>query len=175
MKATFPSSLVSLSTVTSLTRGSCGDQDQWDRLLLRGRNTYPSDEELDPLADMEIRGIRNPTSILSRQGNDVVVEYIERKTLSEVPFEVGLEEIISRLIKIPSVIKLNAPQLGKLVRLFFRAENIVGGGCREDDSRANHASDELVVLSGDGVQDCRAEERHGAMRRGGEEGLIFRF
>ena len=109
MKEMFPSSLTSFSTPASLTRGTYDDQDQWDRLSLRGRNTYPSDEDPEPLADMKIHGIYNPTSILPRQNKDVMVEYIERKTLSEVPFEVGLEEIVSRLIEIPSVIKLNAP------------------------------------------------------------------
>ena len=95
-----------------------------------------------------------------------MMEYIERKTLSKVPFIVGLEEIVSRSIEIPSVIKLNTPQLGKLVRPLFSAENIVGGGCREDDSRANRASDELAVLSGDGIRDGRVEEGHGAARKG---------
>ena len=160
----FSPPFVSFATAASLVWGICDDQDQWDRLLLRRRNTYPSDEDHDSLADMKIRRIYDLTSIFPRQSNDVVVEYIERKTLSEVPFEVGLEEIVSRLIEVPSVIKLNAPQPGKLVRLFFRAEKIVGGGCREDDSRANRASDELVVLAGDGIQNGGAEEGHGVVR-----------
>ena len=109
MKEMFPSSLMSFSTPASLVRGIYDDQDQWGRLSLRGGNAYPSDEDLEPLTDMKIRGIHNPPSVLPRQNNDFVVEYIERKALSEVPFEVGLDEIVSRSTEIPSVIKLNAP------------------------------------------------------------------
>ena len=56
------------------------------------RNPYPSDEDLDPLADMKIRGIYKPTGIVPGQSKDVMVEYIERKTLSEGPFEIGSED-----------------------------------------------------------------------------------
>ena len=141
---------------------------------MRGRKPYPSDEDHDSLADTKIHGIYNPASILPRQNDDIMVEYVERKTLSEVPFEVGLEKIVSRSIEIPSMIKLDTPQLWKLVRLFFRAENVVGGGCREDDSNANRASDELAILSGDEIQDGGVEGGHGAVRKERGKGIISR-
>ena len=82
-----------------------------------------------------------------------MVEDIERKTLSEGPFEIGLEEVVSPLVEIPSMIKLNAPQLRKVLRIFSGVESIVGGGCHEKNKRANRASDKLDILAGDGIQD----------------------
>ena len=120
---------------------------------------------------MEIRGIYKATGILPRQSKDIMVEYIERKTLSEGSFEIGLEEVVTPLVELPSMIKLNPSQLGKLVRIFSGAESIVGGSCR-DEKRTNRPSDELVVLAGDGIQDGGVEEGHGTMRNDRERGLV---
>ena len=113
----------------------------------------------------------NSTSILPGQSNDIVVEYIERKAFSEGPFEIGLEEVVSPSIEIPSMIKLNAPQLGNPVRVFSGTESIVGGSCR-DDKRTNPPSDELVVFAGDGIQDGRVEEIHWVVSRRKTKGII---
>jgi len=83
------------------------------------------------------------TSILSGQGDDIVLEHIERETLSEVSLEVRLEEVVSVLEEIPSVVELDAPQLRKFVLLVSGIEGIVKSGCREDSSRANGTSDEI--------------------------------
>ena len=160
----FPSWLASFPTLTSSSWGICDDQGQWDSTLVPGRNPYPSGEDLDRLTNLKIRGIYKPTGILPGQSKDVMVEYIERKTLSEGPFEIGSEEVVSPLVEIPSMIKLNAWQLGKLVRVFSGAESVVGGGCG-DDERTNRANNELVVPAGDGIQDAGAEEGHGAIRK----------
>ena len=137
------------------------------------RNPYPSDEDLVPLAEFKIRGIYKPTGILPRQSEDIMVEYVERKTLSEGPFEIRFEEVVSPLVEIPSMIKLNAPQLGKLVRIFSGDERIVGGGCREDDKRGNCTSNELAALADDGIRDGEVEEGHGEMREERGRGFIF--
>ena len=137
------------------------------------RNPYPSDEDLDPLADMKIRGIYKPTGIVPGQSKDVMVEYVERKAPSEGPFEIRFEEGVSPLVEIPSMIKLNAWQLGKLVRVFSGAESIVGGGCHEDDKRANCASDKSVVLASDRIQDGGVGEGHGAVRKESGGGIEF--
>ena len=173
MMATFPSWLASFSTLTSLSRGICDDQGQRGGPLVRERNEYPSDEDLDPLANLKIRGIYKPTGIVPRQSKDIVVKYVERKTLSEGPLEIGFEEVVSSLVEIPSMIKLNAPKLGKLVRIFSGDKSIVGGGCREDDKRAKRAGDELAVLAGNGIQDGGVEEGHGEMRKERGRGFIF--
>jgi len=90
-----------------------------------------------------------------------MVEHAEREALSEVLLEIRLEEVVSPLKEIPSMVKPNAPQLGESVLLIIGAESIVDSGCREDGSRADGASDELVVLANDGIQDGRAESGHG--------------
>ena len=97
------------------------------------------------------------TSILPGQSDDIVVEHVERKALSEVLLEIRLQEVVSPSEEIPSVEKLDSPQLGEFVLLFLGAESIVDNGCREDGSRADGAGDELVVLADDGIQDCRVE------------------
>jgi hypothetical protein len=45
-----------------------------------------------------------------------MVEHIEREALSEVSLEVRLEEVVSPLEEIPSMVKLDAPQLGELTK-----------------------------------------------------------
>ena len=111
----------------------------------------------------------NSTSILPSQGNDIMVEHIERETHSEVSLEVRLEEVVSPLEEIPSMIKLDAAQLRKLVRLIFGAESIVGSSCHEDGSRASGTGDELIVLTDDRTQNSRVESGH-EMARDGEKG-----
>jgi len=105
------------------------------------------------------------TSILSSQSNDLVMEHVERKALSEISLEVRLEEVVSPLEEIPSMVKLDSPQLGEFVFLILGAESMVDSGCNEDGSRANGANDELVVLADDGIQDGRVESRHGWVRK----------
>jgi len=106
-----------------------------------------------------------------------MVEHIKRETLSEVPLEVRLEKVVSPLEEVPSMIKLDAPQLRKLVDLIFEAESIAENGCREDGSRAKGTGSELVVLSCDEIQDSRVESGHEVVReqgRGGH-GVLFAF
>ena len=93
-----------------------------------------------------------------------MMEHIEREALSEGSLEVRLEEVISSLEEIPSVVKLDAPQLRKVVLLIFGAEDIVENGRREDGSGANGTSDKLVVLAS---QDGRVESGHEVVRRQG--------
>ena len=114
-------------------------------------------------------GVEKSTSILSGQDDNGMVEHIERETLSEVSLEVRLEEVVSPLEEIPSMEKLDALQLRKVVVLIFGAESIVENGYRKDGSRAKG---EPVVLSRDEIQDGRAESGHGVVgkqeRRGRE-------
>jgi len=67
--------------------------------------------------------------------------------------------------EIPSMVKLDTPQLGESVTIILGAESIVDSSCRDDGSRTNCTSDELVVLVGDGIQDGRVESRHGWARK----------
>ena len=93
----------------------------------------------------------NSTSILPSQGDDFVVEDVEGETLSGVPIEVRPEEVVSPLEEIPSMVKLDTPQLRKVVLLIFGAENIVESDCCENGSGADGTGDELVALAGDEV------------------------
>lgn len=112
-------------------------------------------------------GIESSTGILSSQSNDVVMEHVERETLSEVSLEVRLEEVVTLSEEIPSVVKLDAPQSGKLVRLVFGAERIIGNYRHKDSSNADSTSDNLAVLAGNWIQDGRIGGEHGmVMRRG---------
>jgi len=97
-------------------------------------------------------------SIFPGQGNDVMMEHIEGETLPKVLLEVPLEEIISSLEEIPSMVELDAPQLREIVPLILGAEDIVDTGRREDES---HASNQLVVPARDECQCGRVENRHG--------------
>ena len=120
---------------------------------------------------MKVRvGEENLTSILPSQGNDIMVEYIERETLSEVSLEIRLEEVVPSLEEIPSVVKLDAAQLRKLVRLIFGAENIVDSGCHKNGSRAKGTGDELIVFVGDKIQNGKIESGHGVVRDGERRG-----
>ena len=110
--------------------------------------------------------VESSTGIPPNQGNDVMMEYTERETLSEVSIEVRLEEIVSPLEEIPSMNKLDTAQLGKFVRLIFEAEGMIDNGCHENCSRTSDTDDELVVLTGDGIQNGRAESGHGMVRDG---------
>ena len=71
-----------------------------------------------------------------------------------------MEEVISPLEEVPSVVELDAPQLGELVLSLIGAEYIVDSGCREDYRRPNGTSGEFVV------QDGRAKSGRGV---GGED------
>ena len=62
--------------------------------------------------------------------------------------------------EVPSVVKLDAPQIGEFLLLIPRAENIVYCSRREDSSRANDDGDELVVLDHDRRKGGIAGGRH---------------
>ena len=94
-----------------------------------------------------------------------MVEHIERETLAEVSLEIQLEEVVSPLKEIPSMVKLDAPQLGKVVLLISGAESIVENGCHKDSGRANSTSNKLVVLAGDEIQGGRVESGHEVARK----------
>jgi hypothetical protein len=51
--------------------------------------------------------VENSTSIFPSQGDDIVVEHIERETLAVVSIEVRPEEVVSPLEEIPSMVKLD--------------------------------------------------------------------
>lgn len=95
--------------------------------------------------------------VLPAQSDDLVVEYVERKALSQVPFEIRLKEVIPPPEEIPGMVQLDAPQLGEFVLLILGAESVVGSGCCEDCSCTNSYR-KLVVL--DGVEDTSAEDSH---------------
>ena len=137
-------------------------QDQSDILLLRERNSDRSHKDLITLVEGKaLVREENSTSILSGQGDDIVLEHIEREILSEVLLEVQPEEVVSVLEEIPSMVKLDASQLGKFVVLIFGAENIPENCCRKDGrGRAKGTSGELVFISCDKAQDGRAESGH---------------
>ena len=99
-----------------------------------------------------------------------MVEHIERETLSVVSIEVRLEEVVASLEEIPSMVKLDAPQLRKVVFRIFGAESVVENGCYEDDGGANGTSDELAVPAGDEVRDSRVENGHEVGRKEGRRG-----
>ena len=95
---------------------------------------------------------KNSTSILSGQGDDIMMEHIERETLSEGSLEAQLEEVVSALEEIPSKVELDARQLREIVFLIPGAERRVEGGCHEDDTGS-----ELVLLASDEIQEGRVE------------------
>jgi len=141
-------------------------------------NPHRSHKYLVTLVEVEVRvRVESSTSILPSQGDDIMVEHVERETLSAVLIEVRLEEVISPLEEIPSMVKLDTPQLRKVVPRIFGAENIVEGGCREDGSGANGTSDDPVVLVSDEVQDGRVESGHEVVRKQGRRGygVLFVF
>ena len=80
-----------------------------------------------------------------------MVENVERETLPGVPIKVPPKEVVPPLEEIPSMVKLDTPQLRKAVLLILGAESIVEDDCRENDSDANGTSDELVALASDEV------------------------
>ena len=66
-------------------------------------------------------GEENSTGVLPSQSDDIMVEHVEGEVLPVVSHEVRLEEVMRPLEEIPSVIQLNAPQLGEVVLLIFGA------------------------------------------------------
>ena len=118
------------------------------------RNPHQSPKDLVALTEGKVLVKEESlTSILSGQDDDIMVECIERETLYEISLKVRLEEIVPPLEEIPSVVKMDALQLRKVVILIFGAENIVESSCRKDGSGANGTSDKLVALAGDEIQD----------------------
>ena len=129
--------------------------------MLGERNLHRSHKDLVTLVEGKVLvGVESLTGVLSNQCDDIMVEHIERETLSEVSLEVRLEEVVSPLEEIPSMVKLDTPQLGKAAVLISGAEDIVENSCRKDGSRAKGTSDELVVLSYDEIRDGRVESGH---------------
>ena len=132
------------------------------------RNPHPTHKELVTLAEMKIWvGVEDSTSILSSQDDNIMVEHIERETLSGVLLEIRMEEVVPPLEEIPSMVKLDAPQLRKFVLLISGAEGIVESSCREDRNSANGTGDKLVILASDEIQDGRVESGHEVVRGGG--------
>ena len=99
-------------------------------------------------------------SIIPGQSDDSVVENVEGKPLSEVLLVVRHEEVVSPSEEIPSMVKLNAMQLGEFVFLVFGIESVADSGRPEDGNHSNDTSHDLVVLAGDGGQDGRVENGH---------------
>jgi len=93
-----------------------------------------------------------------------MVEDIEREAFSEVPLKVRVEEVVSSLEEVPSMVKLDAPQLREFTPLILGAKNAVDSGHREDDSRTNSA--EKFVLYGDGAYDGGVESGHEMVEKG---------
>jgi len=154
MMVRFPCWFSSVALSTSLIRGAYGHQDQPNDLLLHERNPHRPHKDLVTLLEGKLLvGEESSTSILSGQDDDIVLEHIKRKTVPEVSLEVRLEEVVSILEEVPSMIKLDAPQLGKFVVLILGAENIPENGCRKDGGRAKCTSGELVFISCDKIQD----------------------
>ena len=105
------------------------------------------------------------------------MEDIEREAFPGVSPEVRVDEIVSSSEEIPSIVKLDAPQLREFVFLILGAENIVGGSYCEDGSRANSTEDEVIVLDGEGIHDSRVESGHEVVREEGMRlhGVAFKF
>jgi len=126
------------------------------------RNAHSSHQNLVALTKVEVWGrVEHLASILPSQGNDIMMEHVEREALSEISLEIRLEEVVSPLEEIPSMVKLDSPQLGEFVLLILGAESIVDSGCHEDGSSADGSSDKLVVFAHDGIQNGRVESGHG--------------
>ena len=107
---------------------------------------------------MRVR-VESPTGILPGQCNDVMVEDVEREAFSGVFLKVRLEEVVSPSEEIPSMVKLDAPQLGEFALLILGAERTVESCYHEDGSRTNDTDDELVVLGAGGrIRDRRVRE-----------------
>ena len=119
--------------------------------------------------------IESLTSVLSSQSNHVMMKHIEREALPEVSFEARLEEVVAPFEEIPSMVKLYTPKPGEIMVLTLGAEYIISSGRREDGSRANCASDELVVLANDGTKDGRVESGHGVDQEDGTGGGAVRL
>jgi len=175
-RARFPSSFFSVAASTSSTRGAYDHQNQWNVPSPCERNAHSSHKNLVTLVEIEV-WVREEglTSILPGQSNDLMVEDVEREALPEVLLEVRLEEVVPALKEIPSMVQLETPQLGEFVSFILGAESVIDSGCREDGSRTDGTSDELVILAG-GIQDGRVKSGHGEDKEGraGGRGVLFR-
>ena len=129
--------------------------------MLCERNPHRSHKDFVTLVEGKVLiGVESLTSIFSNQSDDIMVEDVERETLSVVSLEVRLEEVVSPLEEIPGMVKLDALQLGKVVVLIFGAKNIVENGCRNYGGCANGTSSELFVISCNEIEDGRDESGH---------------
>ena len=102
----------------------------------------------------------NSTGVLPSQSDDIVVEHVEGEALPMVSLEARLEEVVSPLEEIPSMIQLDTLQLGEFVPFIFGAESIIGGCCREDGNHANGTGDEPDIIASEGIQDSRVDDGH---------------
>ena len=104
-----------------------------------------------------------------------MVEDVEAEALPEISLEVRLEEVVSPLEEIPSVVKLDASQLGEAVVVIPGPERVVYSSCCDDGSRADRTSDESVLATGGGSQESRFESGHevGMGRRTGWHRVLF--
>ena len=109
----------------------------------------------------------NSTGVLPSQSDDIVMEHVEGEALPMVSLEARLEEVVSPLEEIPSMMQLDTLQLGEFVPFIFGAESIIGGCCREDGSHANGTGDEPDIIASGGIQDSRVDDGH---KMGQEDG-----
>jgi len=95
-----------------------------------GRDAHSSHQDPVTLVDVQVL-VRKKSfaGFFPNQSNDGMVEHIEREVLAEVSTEIRMEEVESPLEEIPSVVKLDAPQLGEVVLSIFGAKCIVGSCC----------------------------------------------
>jgi len=146
-RTTSLSSVSSVAVLTSLTSGAWCHRGRRNVRSARERSTHRSHKYLVTLREVEVRiGEESLASIFPGQRNDCMMEHIEGETLSEVLLEVRPEEVIPSLEEIPSMVELNAPQLGEVVPHILGTESVVDAGYRKDES---HANNELVVPAGD--------------------------
>jgi hypothetical protein len=111
-------------------------------------NTHRAHENSVTLAYVEVEaGKEMSTGTLPGQNYDFMMEDVERKALSQVSFEVRLEEVVPPSEEIPSMVKLYTPQLGELVLLIFGTESVVGSSCHKDNGGCG-CGGKLIVLTG---------------------------
>ena len=106
-------------------------------------DTHSSHEKFVALIEIEVRvRVKSFPPLFPNQSNDVMVEHVEGKALSEVLLEIRVEEVVPPLEEIPSVVKLDSPQPGEALLFILGAERIVGSCCREDCNSAHGTCDE---------------------------------
>ena len=137
------------------------------------KRAYSTHEDFVTLINAQV-GVTEEylTSIISAQGDDLVGENLEIEALARVLFVSRPEKVVALSKEVPSMVGLDARQLGEFVLLGLAgvAERIKDDGRCEDGSDAKDAGDELVVLTGDGMKEGRIESRHEVERVGERRG-----